>query len=514
MRLFKTVAGLRSHLLRHRNAYTIGFVPTMGALHIGHQRLIEHAIADNNCVVVSIFVNPLQFAPTEDLEKYPRQLEQDCQLCEQLGVDVVFAPTVEEMGIANLEESSLSATTTVIAPPTMTTGLCGSFRPGHFTGVATIVTKLLNIVQPTVAYFGEKDAQQLAIIRSVVQDLNLPVTIKACSTVREASGLACSSRNQYLSATEREQALAIFHSLQQAQNIFRSGQRSSAQLVKIVRQELAQIPAIKVQYVELVDPKTLTSLERIEEAGLLAIAVYLGSTRLIDNMILRNRKPIIAIDGPAGAGKSTVTRRVAQALDLLYLDTGAMYRAITWLVMQAGIAIGDEGAIAELISDITLELIAAPFPHPTQVIINGEEVTEAIRTAAVTANVSQIAAQAAVREVLVEQQQLFGKKGGIVAEGRDIGTNVFVDAELKIFLTASVQERAKRRWQEFKAQGQEAISLEQLEREIQQRDDQDSHRKISPLRKASDAIEINTDGLSIEEVTEQIIDLYGKNLIK
>jgi pantoate ligase/cytidylate kinase len=509
VRLFKTVPGLRLALASQRHQQTIGLVPTMGALHVGHVSLIQRAMAENDLVVVSIFVNPLQFAPSEDLQKYPRQLEKDCQICEQSGVDFVFAPTVQAMEIPQFQEDSRSArVTAVVPPPEMTSVLCGQFRPGHFQGVATIVTKLLNIVAPTHAYFGEKDAQQLAIIRQLVKDLNIPVEIKGCPTIREDSGLAYSSRNQYLGAVEREQALAISRSLQRATKAFRLGEREAFKLIDLVKQELALTPEVKVQYVDLVHPQTLARLETIEEAGLLAIAAYLGSTRLIDNVILRHRQAIIAIDGPAGAGKSTVTRRVAQALNLLYLDTGAMYRAIAYLVMREGVSPDDEGAIAELVNQANLELIPAEPPNPTHVTINGEDVTEAIRTPEVTAIVSQIAAKAPVRQALVKQQQRYGKTGGIVAEGRDIGTAVFPDAELKIFLTASVEERAKRRWLDFQEQGREEIGLEQLEQDIQERDYLDSSRKIAPLQQAVDAIKIDTDGLSIEEVVEKIINLY------
>jgi pantoate ligase/cytidylate kinase len=503
VRLFKTVSGLRFALANQRPNQTIGLVPTMGAMHAGHANLIRRAVAENDVVVVSIFVNPLQFGKGEDLQKYPRQLEQDCQLCDRLGVEIVFAPTIEEMGISG--ESEMTA---VVPPPAMTSVLCGQFRAGHFQGVATIVTKLLNIVAPNKAYFGEKDGQQLAIIRKLVKDLNIPVEIKGCPTVREVSGLAYSSRNQYLSADEKERALAISRSLQAAQQAFRTGEREAFKLIDLVKQELAQTPEVKIQYVDLVEPQTLAKLEKIEEAGLLAIAAYVGSTRLIDNVILRHRRPIIAIDGPAGAGKSTVTRLVAQKLNLLYLDTGAMYRAIAWLVMQAGVAFDDEGAIAELVSQANLELIPAGPPQPTRVKINLQDVTEMIRTPEVTAMVSEIAALASVRQALVKQQQRYGRKGGIVAEGRDIGTVVFPDAELKIFLTASVEERARRRWQDFKERGRDEISLEQLEQDIQKRDYFDSHRKIAPLQQAIDAIEIDTDGTSIEEVTERIVSLY------
>jgi pantoate ligase/cytidylate kinase len=254
-------------------------------------------------------------------------------------------------------------------------------------------------------------------------------------------------------------------------------------------------------------------LEQVEDSGLLAIAARFGSTRLIDNIVLRYRKPIVAIDGPAGAGKSTVTRQVAQMLGLMHLDTGAMYRALTWRVLEAGIALDDEPAIAELASHSQIYLTTDNVADTAvRVLIDGEDVTQAIRTQEVTKNVSAIAAVPAVRCELVKQQQRWGCKGGIVAEGRDIGTHVFPDAELKIFLTASVQERARRRHQDLKDQKQDEVSLEQLERDIQQRDIRDSTRVLAPLRKAADAIELNTDGLSIAQVTERIVSLYHQKV--
>ncbi|WP_107667684.1 bifunctional pantoate--beta-alanine ligase/(d)CMP kinase [Cyanothece sp. BG0011] len=501
MRLLKTVAGLRTYLASRGDKQTIGLVPTMGALHQGHLSLIRRAMAEVDVVVVSIFVNPLQFAPHEDLDQYPRQLETDAQRCQELGVTAIFAPTPEEMGV----NSPFDQPTQVIPPKSMISSLCGPFRPGHFQGVATIVTKLLNIVSPDVAYFGEKDAQQLAIIRQLVQDLNLPVRIKGCPIVREPSGLAYSSRNQYLSEAQKEEAIALYQGLQAAKQAFLAGERQTNVLVGCVKDTISAYSGITIQYVECVHPQTLQPLETIEEAGLLAIAAYVGSTRLIDNMILRVRKPIIAIDGPAGAGKSTVTRRVAKALNFTYLDTGAMYRGMAWLVLHSGISVEDESAIAELVSQADLKFIPSSDEQPPQVIINGENVTNAIRTPQVTALVSPISAYPAVRQKLVNYQQELGKLGGVVAEGRDIGTNVFPDAEVKIFLTASVQERARRRLLDFQAQGQDNLDLQQLEREIEQRDYRDSHRTLAPLRKANDAMELNTDDLTIEEVVNKIV---------
>lgn len=510
MLLIKTIKELRSQLelYRQQPQATVGLVPTMGALHQGHLSLIERAIADNDFVVVSIFVNPLQFAPDEDLTQYPRTLEPDRQLCQQLGVDLVFAPDAASMNSQG-DTITLTQQTGVIPPPEMTEVLCGKYRPGHFTGVATIVTKLFNLIQPNRAYFGEKDAQQLAIIRRLVQDLNFPVKIVPCPIVRESTGLALSSRNQYLTDSEKTQAAQIYQSLQQAQIVFSQGETNAKRLIKLIEQELRPIKTVTIQYVDLVDPVSLQPLETIKSSGLLAIAAYVGSTRLIDNIVLQKRLPIIAIDGPAGAGKSTVTRRVAHQLELLYLDTGAMYRAVTWLVMESGLAIDNEAAIADLIKNINLQLTSPEAVYlPTVVHIDGREVTHAIRTPEVTAKVSAIAAQPAVREKLVAMQQQWGKAGGIIAEGRDIGTNVFPDADLKIFLTASVAERAERRWQDLQNQGIKDIDLQQLAQDIQSRDEQDQNRAIAPLKQAADALELITDQLTIEEVVNKIVELY------
>ena len=534
MRVLTTVAALRCYLNRRRwqsqqrtpedlglDEQTIwyptdvGLVPTMGGLHQGHLSLINRARQENSTVIVSIFVNPLQFGPHEDYQSYPRTLEQDRQFCEQAGVDVIFAPTPGEIGIPgkNIAETQV---TQVIPPSDMICNLCGNFRPGHFQGVATIVTKLFNLVQPDRAYFGQKDGQQLAIIKRLVADLNLPVEIVTCPIVREVSGLALSSRNQYLTATEKEQATVLFKGLQQAEAAFRAGVRYSSELIALARQEIAKVSNISLEYIELVEPNTLMFLEKVEDKGMLAIAARLGSTRLIDNTVLHDvkdglRQPIIAIDGPAGAGKSTVARQVAHQLGLVYLDTGAMYRAITWLVLEQGIAIDDDCAVAELASRCKIELTPSQsLQFPVQVQINDIDVTQKIRTIAVTSLVSAIAAQSAVRQALVQQQQSWGQRGGLVAEGRDIGTHVFPDAEIKIFLTASVGERARRRLQDFQTQNQPQVSLEQLERDIAERDLKDSTRKVSPLQKAADAIELQTDGLTASEVAAQIISHYNQ----
>ncbi len=276
--LFTTPNELGHYLQSHRSQ-SIGFVPTMGALHLGHQSLIDRARRENTLAIVSIFVNPLQFGANEDLDRYPRQLEIDRVICETAGVDALFVPTPVSMGIKD-------ALTQVMPPPMMMSGLCGATRAGHFQGVATIVTKLLNIVQPDRAYFGEKDAQQLAIIRRIVADLNLPVDIVGCPTLRADSGLAHSSRNQYLSSTGRLQAAIIYRSLQQAQKLADLQAANPEKLLAAVTTELSTVPEFQLEYLALVDPDTLQPLDRLNGLGLLAIAGRIENTRLIDNIII------------------------------------------------------------------------------------------------------------------------------------------------------------------------------------------------------------------------------------
>jgi pantoate ligase / CMP/dCMP kinase len=276
--IFTTPSELGHYLQSHRSQ-SIGFVPTMGALHVGHQSLIDRARHENTLVIVSIFVNPLQFGPNEDLDRYPRQLEIDRVICETAGVDVLFIPTPESMGIMDI-------LTQVIPPTMMMSGLCGKTRAGHFQGVATIVTKFLNIIQPDRAYFGEKDAQQLAIIRRIVIDLNLPVDIVGCPTLRADSGLAHSSRNQYLSPTGKAQAAVIYRSLNQAQALVASGEIHAPAILAAVITELATVTEFQLEYLELVDPETLQSIELVDGKVLIAIAGRIENTRLIDNITI------------------------------------------------------------------------------------------------------------------------------------------------------------------------------------------------------------------------------------
>lgn len=502
MEKLTTIAELRHYRQQLPPQAHLGLIPTMGNLHQGHLSLIQQGRSQNDHVIVSIFVNPLQFGPNEDLDRYPKTLDADLQHCRKLGVDAVFCPQPQDLGIA-LGESS-PALTSVVPPQHLTSVLCGRSRPGHFQGVATIVSKLFNLIQPHRAYFGEKDAQQLVIIRHLVADLNVPVDIIACPIVREASGLAYSSRNQYLSDRQRDQASALFRGLESARQQFEAGQRQAQPLLAAVNAELAKVPQVTPEYIELVDPQTLQPLDTIDQQGRLLIAAHLGSTRLIDTMSLTVRSPIVAIDGPAGAGKSTVTRQVADRLGLLYLDTGAMYRAVTWYILESGIAIEDEAHIAQALDNCQIRLEPQADHPQCRVWVNQHDVTQAIRRPEVTAKVSTVAAFSAVRRFLVQQQQDYGAAGGLVAEGRDMGTQVFPQADVKIFLTASVAERARRRKLDLEKQGYE-VNLSQLEAEIAKRDQQDSTRALSPLQKAEDAIEIQTDNLTIEDVVHKIL---------
>ena len=531
MQWLRTVAALREQVAKWRGS-TIGLVPTMGSLHEGHLSLIRRCRQECDHTVVSIFVNPLQFGPNEDWERYPRDEEGDRALCEAAGVDVVFAPDLQEMGA---DPASARDRTWVDPPPSLLQTLCAPHRPGHFRGVATIVVQLLNLVQPQRAYFGQKDAQQLAIIQRLVQDLKIPTTIVPCPTVREADGLAYSSRNRYLSAEERQVAAGLYRALRRGYEHWQAGDSSAEGILAAARAELEHTPELRLQYLELVDPQSLQPLPAVKDKGLLAIAAYVGQTRLIDNLLLareksdlppqkeegallpspkRGRRPLIAIDGPAGAGKSSVARAVAAQLQLLYLDTGAMYRAITWLALQRGIPLDDAEQLTQLAAQTQLRLQSGPSPdEPTRIWANGQEITQAIRSPEVTRWVSQVAAVPGVRQELVKQQRLLGRDGGAVLEGRDIGTHVFPDAELKVFLTASLGERAQRRQHQLQAQGQ-VVSLEELKAQLEQRDRYDSERQIAPLRPAPDAIVIDTDHLSQAEVENKIVTLYRQLLEK
>lgn len=257
---------------------TVGFVPTMGYLHEGHVSLARRAREECNRVVASIFVNPTQFGPTEDLFKYPRDLKRDLQLLEAAGVDLVWTPTPEVMYPPGYG--------TWVEVEGLTRPLEGAARPGHFRGVTTVVTKLFNAVQPQKAYFGQKDAQQAAVIRKMTRDLNFPIEIVVCPTFRESDGLAMSSRNSYLSPEERMAAPVLFRALTTAKSAYESGERNADALRKIISDVLASEPRAQTQYVSVADYDTLEELETVTGRALLSIAVYMGKTRLIDNFVL------------------------------------------------------------------------------------------------------------------------------------------------------------------------------------------------------------------------------------
>ncbi len=256
----------------------LGLVPTMGALHEGHLSLVRAARVQCDTVAVSIFVNPTQFGPNEDLSKYPRQFERDCRLLEEKAVDILFAPPVEEM----YPEGGV----TWVVVEGLSEKLDGRSRPGHFRGVTTVVSKLFHIIEPEVAFFGQKDAAQLAVIRRMVRDLNFPVEIVACPIVREPDGLAMSSRNAYLSREDRSRALVLQRSLQNTRQQFQAGERVTARLISAAREVIAREPGVVLDYFEIADPDTLDPVERISQETLVAVAAYVGSTRLIDNIVL------------------------------------------------------------------------------------------------------------------------------------------------------------------------------------------------------------------------------------
>jgi len=283
VKIFATITETRAECRRARaNGKRLGLVPTMGALHEGHLSLVRGAKAQCDTVVVSLFVNPTQFGPTEDLAKYPRPFERDRELLEKEGVAILFAPPVDEM--------YPKGEVTRVVVEGLSEKLDGRSRPGHFRGVTTVVSKLFHIIEPDIAFFGQKDAAQSAIIRRLVRDLNFPVEIVICPIVREPDGLAMSSSNVYLSIEDRPSALVLHRSLGVVEEKFRAGEKDAARLIAIARQVFAQKPQVRLDYFEIVDPDTLDPVERIQQPALVAVAAYVGSTRLIDNLILNPPK--------------------------------------------------------------------------------------------------------------------------------------------------------------------------------------------------------------------------------
>ncbi len=276
MRIETTVAAVKAQVKEWKaQGLSIGLVPTMGYLHEGHASLIEAARKENDRVVVSVFVNPMQFGPNEDLESYPRDLDKDAALCESIGADMIFHPEPEEMYGDHFY--------TYVNMDVLTQELCGLSRPVHFRGVCTVVNKLFHIVSPDRAYFGQKDAQQLAIIRRMVEDLNMDVEVVGCPIIREADGLAKSSRNVYLSAEERQAALVLSRSIRLGQQMVEDGETSTAAITDAMKAEIEKEPLARIDYVKAVDGLTMQQIETVQKPMLVAIAVFIGKTRLIDN---------------------------------------------------------------------------------------------------------------------------------------------------------------------------------------------------------------------------------------
>ena len=287
MKLVRTIKGLRDFIQSYKNnRETIGFVPTMGFLHRGHQALIEMAKRETDKVVVSSFVNPKQFNREKDLEEYPVDLEKDTSLCQQAGVDILFLPSVEEMYPNKILIQ--------ITPIKLSDYLCGTTRPGFFEGICLVVLKLFNMVQPDFTYFGEKDAQQLAIIKQLVSDLNFPVVVRNHPTVREKNGLAISSRNKNLTKENREQAGIIYQSLLKGLSMLEEGMIDAGKVKNEILNHLSNEPHVKVDYLEIVDTKTFQPIKQVEEDAIIAIAIFFGFVRLIDNVIFeaKNKKII------------------------------------------------------------------------------------------------------------------------------------------------------------------------------------------------------------------------------
>jgi pantoate--beta-alanine ligase len=294
MKIFKTVAETQAACRRlRREGKRLGLVPTMGALHAGHLALVRAARAQSDVVAASIFVNPLQFGPHEDFRRYPRSFDRDLQLLQGEGTELVFAPTVEEMypapaGAPPGSSSATSPTGTFVEVSGLSEKLEGKSRPGHFRGVTTVVNKLFHILDPAGAFFGQKDAQQTVLIRRMVRDLNLPVEVIVCPTVREPDGLAMSSRNAYLDPPQRQAATVLYRALMRVQALAGAGERHAAALAAAGREAICQEPLGRLDYLEIVHPETLDSLSDISGGALVVVAAYFGNTRLIDNVVLNS----------------------------------------------------------------------------------------------------------------------------------------------------------------------------------------------------------------------------------
>jgi pantoate--beta-alanine ligase len=280
MKIIKNIKSLRKEIRRIREKnLTIGFIPTMGALHLGHLSLIRKAKKETDKVITSIFVNKLQFGPHEDFNRYPRDFDGDAKLAKSVGADIIFAPSIEEIYPSDFN--------TFVDMVRLTNKLCGESRPGHFRGVMTIVIKLFNLVEPEIAYFGQKDYQQAIIIKRLVKDLNINIAVKILPTIRESDGLAMSSRNKYLTNSQRINACFIYHALCTAKQLIENGETSYKNIYKTIKLILLKIPQIRIDYIKMVSPATLNEVKEIRDVSIIImLAVYIGNTRLIDNILV------------------------------------------------------------------------------------------------------------------------------------------------------------------------------------------------------------------------------------
>ena len=480
----------------------INFVPTMGNLHKGHLELIHQSNKDgSNETLVSIFINPLQFNDKRDFKNYPKTIEKDIRLAFSSGANAIFVPSEKEiLNIKNLIYQK--------ACKKLSSNLCGKSREGHFDGVCTIVLRMLKIINPQKMFLGEKDWQQVIILKDMIKKLNLKVEIKSINTQRDADGVPFSSRNNLLTTSERKDLQFFSKELKKAKKNFLVNKVINLEEIN----NSFKKKNLKVEYLQHLSAFSLNESIDKENITILAGAILCGSTRLIDHVFLMKRKPIIAIDGPAGSGKSTVTKLIAKKLDFIYLDTGAMYRALSWFLIDQKTSYENDYILEECLKKLNI-VFKTNLNSDQDIFINDICVTNKIRSQKISSIVSSIASIGKVREFLVKEQRKIGDKGGIVAEGRDIGTTVFPKAEIKIYLNASIDERAKRRKIELEIQGQD-INFDKLKDQIKQRDLDDSTRNISPLVKAEDAIEIITDNYTAEQIADKIIQIFYEKLPK
>ncbi len=480
----------------------INFVPTMGNLHKGHLELINQSNKDgSNDTLVSIFINPLQFNDKRDFKNYPKTIEKDIRLAFCSGANAIFVPSEKE--ILNINSLIYQK-----ACKKLSSNLCGKSREGHFDGVCTIVLRMLKIINPQKMFLGEKDWQQVIILKNMIKKLNLKVEIKSINTQRDVDGVPFSSRNNLLTTAERKDLQIFSKELKKAKKNFLVNKVIDLEEIN----NSFKNKNLNVEYLQHLSAFSLNESIDKENITILAGAILCGSTRLIDHVFLMKRKPIIAIDGPAGSGKSTVTKLIAKKLGFIYLDTGAMYRALSWFFIDQKLSYENDNILEECLKKLNIVFKTNLNSHQ-DIFINDICVTNKIRSQKISSIVSTIASIGKVREFLVKEQRKIGDKGGIVAEGRDIGTTVFPTAEIKIYLNASIDERATRRKLELEIKGQ-YINFDKLKEQIKQRDLNDSTRNISPLIKAEDAIEIITDNYTAEQIANKIIQIFYEKLPK